>query len=75
MSACPLVLVPQTCIVAIGKVVETPIYAGSVLIKKKYMTMSFGCDHRVIDGGSVAKFSNSWKNILENPYIALAKMR
>lgn len=39
------------------------------------MTMSFGCDHRVVDGGTVAKFSNSWKSILENPYLALAKMR
>lgn len=44
-------------------------------MKKKQMTMSFGCDHRVIDGASVARFSNNWKNILENPYIAMAKMR
>ena len=75
VSACPLVLVPQTCIVAIGKVVETPYFVGESILKKKYITMSFGCDHRVIDGGSVARFSNSWKGILENPYLALAKMR
>ena len=75
ISANPLILVPQICIVAIGKVVETPVFFGNSLIKKKYMTMSYGCDHRVIDGASVARFSNSWKNILENPYLAIAKMK
>ncbi len=64
ISACPLVLCPQTSIVAIGKVVEAPYYFGSQIVKRKYITMSFGCDHRVIDGGSIARFSNSWKNIL-----------
>mgnify|MGYP001250014796 CR=1 FL=1 len=64
ISACPLILSPQICIVAIGKVVETPSYVGSSIIRKKYITMSYGCDHRVIDGASVARFSNSWKNIL-----------
>lgn len=75
VSASPLILAPQVCIVAIGKVMETPYYFGSSMVKKKFMTMSFGCDHRIIDGASVAKFSNSWKNILENPYLAVAKMR
>lgn len=75
ISACPLILAPQVCIVAIGKVVEVPYYFGSVIGRRKFMTMSFGCDHRVVDGGTVAKFSNSWKSILENPYLALAKMR
>jgi 2-oxoisovalerate dehydrogenase E2 component (dihydrolipoyl transacylase) len=70
-----LILYPQICIVAIGKVIEAPYFFGGQYSKRKYMTMSFGCDHRVIDGASVAKFSNSWKNILENPYISLAKMR
>ena len=75
VSACPLILAPQICIVAIGKVLEVPVFAGSAVIKKKFMTMSYGCDHRVIDGASVARFSNSWKNILENPYVAMAKMK
>lgn len=75
ISACPLVVCPQICIVALGKIVETPVYHNSGLIKKKFMTMSFGCDHRVIDGASVARFSNEWKRLLENPYLALAQMR
>lgn len=64
ISACPLVLFPQVTIVAIGKIVETPIVFGETFTKRKFITMSFGCDHRIIDGASVAKFSNSWKSIL-----------
>jgi hypothetical protein len=28
----------------------------------------------VIDGATVARFSNEWKKVLENPYLALAEM-
>lgn len=31
------------------------------------MNLSFGCDHRVIDGATVARFNNQWKAYLENP--------
>lgn len=66
-SACPLMLCPQTCIVAIGRVVETPVYINGNLFNQKHITLSYGCDHRVIDGASVSRFSNEWKNIIENP--------
>jgi 2-oxoisovalerate dehydrogenase E2 component (dihydrolipoyl transacylase) len=39
------------------------------------MTMSFGCDHRVINGAEVGNFSNEWKNFLENPDLTMTKMR
>lgn len=42
---------------------------------KNIITVSYGCDHRVIDGATVARFSNEWKKILENPYLALAEMQ
>lgn len=39
------------------------------------MNASFGCDHRVIDGASVTKFSNKWKNYLENPSTMLLHLK
>ena len=35
VSACPLILCPQTCIIAIGKVMEKPFFVGSGIQKKK----------------------------------------
>lgn len=74
VSACPLILPPQVCIVAIGKMQVVPKYIGSELVKRTILTVSYGCDHRVIDGGTIARFSNEWKKVLENPYLALAEM-
>jgi pyruvate/2-oxoglutarate dehydrogenase complex dihydrolipoamide acyltransferase (E2) component len=64
ISSNPLILYPQVCIVAIGRVCEAPCFFGGHYVKKKYVTMSFGCDHRVINGAEVGKFSNDWKNFL-----------
>jgi 2-oxoisovalerate dehydrogenase E2 component (dihydrolipoyl transacylase) len=61
--------------VAVGRVFTSPRFYGGKLVKKKFMTMSFGCDHRIIDGACVARFSNEWKNLLENPDLSMTKMK
>lgn len=74
VNACPLILPPQVCIVAIGKMQTLPKYIKDQLQPRTVITVSYGCDHRVIDGATVARFSNEWKRVLENPYLALAEM-
>lgn len=39
--------------------------------KAHILTVSFSADHRVIDGVTMARFSNHLKNYLENPYTLL----
>jgi 2-oxoisovalerate dehydrogenase E2 component (dihydrolipoyl transacylase) len=42
---------------------------------REILYVSFAGDHRVIDGATMAKFSNDWKEIIENPMQLVTKMR
>lgn len=64
ISACPLILPPQICIVAIGKTQKLPRYVGDEIVERTLINVSYGCDHRIVDGATVARFSNEWKRIL-----------
>lgn len=74
----PLILPPQVCIVAIGSTKTLPRYEGEnfdKVVAKRITPLSFACDHRVIDGSTVAKFAMKWKSYLEYPSIMLASLR
>ena len=78
----PLNLPGQVCIVAIGATREVPRFVSPVQVDGKTLydvqmrkvvrrahqiNVSFGCDHRVLDGATVTRFCNRWKEILEAP--------
>ena len=39
------------------------------------MQVSWSADHRVIDGATMARFSNLWKNYLENPGLMILNLK
>lgn len=52
------------------------IYAGRAEVKPAtIMNVSWSADHRVIDGATVARFSNKWKSLVENPTAMLSQLR
>jgi len=75
--AAPLNLPNQVCIVALGKLNIKPIYNKETksFEPRNILPVSFGCDHRVLDGATVARFSLAWKNLLENPGLILTQLR
>lgn len=64
----PVILPPQVIIGAFGKAQKVPRFddKGNV-VPTNIMSVSWSADHRVIDGVTVAKFSNLWKHYVENP--------
>jgi len=66
--ATPIINKPEVAIVALGKLQHLPRFdeQGNV-VSRAIMQVSWSGDHRVIDGGTIARFNNLWKAYLENP--------
>ncbi|KAH3849776.1 hypothetical protein DPMN_092180, partial [Dreissena polymorpha] len=64
----PVILPPEVAIGALGRIQTLPRFDenGSV-VARHIMAVSWSADHRVIEGATMARFSNMWKAYLENP--------
>lgn len=81
----PVILPPQVAIGAVGRIRKVPCLSedgdadyearSSRLAVQSVMNVFWAADHRVIDGATLARFSNRFKQLLENPALMLAKMR
>ena len=74
--ATPLVNPPEVAIVALGKVRYLPRFAANGEVEKAaLLNISWGADHRVLDGATLAEFSNKWKQFIEQPDRLLLRLR
>ena len=44
-------------------------------VEHAVMPVSWGADHRVVDGATLARFTNTWKRYLEAPEELLVRGR
>ena len=64
----PVINLPEVAIVGLGKTRPSPRYdEKGNLVKVSIMQVSWTADHRVIDGATMARFSNAWIGYLEKP--------
>ncbi len=74
--ASPVILAPQVAIGALGKIRRVPRFdENDNVVAANMMSVSWSADHRVIDGATMARFSNLWKGMLENPETMLVNLR
>jgi pyruvate dehydrogenase E2 component (dihydrolipoamide acetyltransferase) len=62
---------PEAAILAVGKVVDTPVAHDGQIILRPMMELTACADHRIADGAAVARFLADLKTTLENPYLLL----
>ena len=62
---------PDSCILAIGAILEKPIVSGGQVVSGKMMKVTLSCDHRVVDGATGAQFLQTVKQFLEEPMMML----
>ncbi|KAK6930191.1 hypothetical protein RJ641_004285 [Dillenia turbinata] len=66
----PLLNLPEVAIIAMGRIQRVPRYLDDENVyPASIMTVNIGADHRVLDGSTVARFCNEWKQLIENPEI------
>lgn len=62
---------PESAILAVGKMVDTPVAHEGQMVLRPMMQLTASADHRVSDGATVARFLADLKNVLENPYLLI----
>ena len=73
--AAPIINAPEVAIVALGRTQKLPRFdANGQVVERAIMTVSWAGDHRIIDGGTIARFCNRWKGYLESPQTMLLHM-
>jgi pyruvate dehydrogenase E2 component (dihydrolipoamide acetyltransferase) len=62
---------PESAILAVGKMVDTPVAHEGQIVLRPMIELTTCADHRVSDGATVARFLADLKASLENPYLLI----
>ncbi len=60
---------PQVGILAVGKILDTPVVLDGNIIVRPIMKLTLSADHRAVDGAYGAKFLDTLRRFLENPIL------
>jgi 2-oxoisovalerate dehydrogenase E2 component (dihydrolipoyl transacylase) len=72
----PVIVSNELAIVALGRMQKLPRFdAQDNIVAKQVMPVSWSADHRIIDGATIARFGNHWKNLIENPALLASELR
>ena len=62
---------PESAILAVGKIVNTPLDVEGQIELRPVMQLTLSADHRIVDGAAGARFLADLKAVLENPYLLI----
>lgn len=71
----PVPLPGEVAICAIGRIRRLPRFdANGAVVGRHVLEASFRADHRVIDGATLARFSERWRSFVEQPLNLLVRL-
>jgi 2-oxoisovalerate dehydrogenase E2 component (dihydrolipoyl transacylase) len=74
--ASPVLVTSEVAICALGKTQTLPRYdQHGQVVPKMIMPVSWSADHRVVDGATIARFANLWKQYIEHPELLASELR
>ncbi len=62
---------PEAGILAIGSTETKPVWVDGAFVPRQRMRVTMSCDHRIIDGAVGARFLQTVRHLLENPFLML----
>ena len=62
---------PESAILAVGRIVETPVARNGVVVVRPIMQLTLSADHRIVDGATAARFLAALRERLEEPYLLI----
>jgi 2-oxoisovalerate dehydrogenase E2 component (dihydrolipoyl transacylase) len=72
----PVIVTSEVAICALGKTETLPRYnTEGQIVPKMVMPVSWSADHRVIDGATIARFADLWKQYIEHPELLASELR
>ncbi|KNC77564.1 hypothetical protein SARC_09976 [Sphaeroforma arctica JP610] len=72
----PVLVCPEVAIAAIGRVMSVPRFDDKMEVyNAQIANISWSGDHRVLDGATMARFSNTMKSYVEDPHTMLMHMK
>ncbi|WP_434325294.1 dihydrolipoamide acetyltransferase family protein [Mycoplasma capricolum] len=67
--ATPIINSPESAILGVGTMSQTPLYINGELQKRFIMPLSMTCDHRIIDGADAGRFLIKVQDYLSKPVL------
>ncbi len=69
----PIINLPQCAILGVGRIISKPAVWNDQVVPRKMMALSLTFDHRVVDGAPAARFLNTVREYIEQPYLWLTR--
>ncbi len=70
----PIVNYPETAIMAVGQARRRPVVVGDGVAIRSMAMVTVSFDHRVVDGAYVARFTNRFKELIEEPDLLVLRL-
>ncbi len=70
----PIVNYPEAAIMAVGQARRRPVAVGDGVAIRNMAMVTVSFDHRVVDGAYVARFTNRFKELIEEPDLLVLRL-